>query len=164
MWKEQYERIIRGVARLEGSYSGLTGLEHYDGAHFADFRDAVIHVFQDILHLRDWLKNDPAVTVPAQDLDRLFSGNVAASRNLHAARDVANGSKHLVINSPSISADTKVSRTGQITWTPSGTMRDSPIKHSINIDLGSGNFVDALDLARRCVDDLNGFLGSRGLI
>jgi hypothetical protein len=113
MWEEQYFRMLRSVQRVKKYYDGLIGLDHYDGSQaFLEFRDFVIHVFQDIFHLRDWLKNDSSVTVVNADIDALFSRNPGASPNLHIARDIANGSKHLVITSPSQSQNTKIAPTG----------------------------------------------------
>lgn len=166
MWKDQYSRMLRSIERVQQYYDGLTGLEHYDGGQaFPEFRDSVIHMFQDIFNLRDWLKNDPAVSTPDSVIDALCSGNPATSPNLHIARDVANGSKHLTITKPSQSKNTKVAATGNmaITFGPTGEMKDTVLKHSIFIDLGANNVVDALHTAKQCAAEWRSALLAWGL-
>lgn len=166
MWEEQYARMIRSIQRVQPYYDGLTGLDHYDGsAVFPEFRDAVIHLFQDIFNLRDWLKNDSGVAVTNQDIDATCSNNPSTYPNLHIARDVANGSKHLTITRPSGSADTKVAGTGHVavSFGAGGEMKSTILKHSIAIELSPSNFVDALDVAKGCVAEWDTALQGWGL-
>jgi hypothetical protein len=50
-WQEQYRRMIRSFRKLDGEYNNT---EVYD--------DDLYHFFEDVWHLKDWLKNDPAVS------------------------------------------------------------------------------------------------------
>ena len=165
MWKEQYDRIGRGIADLRVYYKGKSGYEHYDGAaEFPRFRDHVMHLFQDIFHLRDWLINDAAVNIPDADLHALFTRNFDKWPALHTARDVANAGKHLVLTmQPSVSKDAAVAKTGHLAINPSGDMKDTVIKHSIAVQIDASNAEDALALAERCLKEWHAFLSEKGL-
>jgi hypothetical protein len=163
MWEEQYERMQRALREVERYYEGLSGSRTYDVDDFQRFRDAVIHFFQDCFHLRDWLKNDPSVSIPDQDLFDLFNVR-SPSRHLPVSRDVANGSKHLRIDRPSVSRDAKVAPSGRLDWTPGSTMPEGVIRHSITVQIHATKVMDALELAKVCVKDWNAFLRSKRLI
>ncbi len=166
MWSEQYLRMIRSVERVQPYYDGLTGLDSYDGSKiFPEFRDAVIHLFQDIFNLRDWLKSDPSVEIPNHEIDAKCSGNPEACPNLHIARDVANGSKHLKISRPSQNADTKVAGTGRISisFGAGAEMKTTVLKHSILIELGAGEYADALEVAKGAISEWREALADWGL-
>jgi hypothetical protein len=82
-WNDQYERMVRAYARLS---------EPYESSIMYD--DDLIHYFQDCWHLKDWIKNDPALSIAnAIELE------VNAHQALRIVADLANGSKHYVRNS-----------------------------------------------------------------
>ena len=86
-WREQYDRMKRWLARLaEG--------ESVDERRVDDF----YAFFTCCFHLKDWLKADatlePAVGADAEGLFHPSRG----LRWLQVCADLANGSKHLVIN------------------------------------------------------------------
>mgnify|MGYP000701759998 CR=1 FL=1 len=166
MWNEQYQRMLRSFQRVQNYYDGLTGLEHYDGASvFPEFRDSVIHLFQDIFNLRDWLKNDQKISVSNSDIDSTCSGNSSKFPNLHIARDVANGSKHLRITRPSQSVDTRIAGVGhlEVSFGAGGEMKNTVLKHSIAIELGDSSLADALTVAGGCIAEWDEVLQNWGL-
>lgn len=58
-------------------------------------RDALFHFFQDAYHLKDWLKNDPLVTVAGAEIERA----VSEAPNLSMCADLCNGTKHRTLRS-----------------------------------------------------------------
>ena len=81
-WKMQWRRVERGFAKLSAVYNDC---ELYD--------DDLYHFFQDAWHLKDWIKNDPAVptNVRAQiekELDNITYFRITA--------DFANGTTHML--------------------------------------------------------------------
>ncbi len=56
VWREQYDRMLRGLDRVERHYRGFVEFDEFGPEHVADFRDDIVHAFQDVFHLRDWLK------------------------------------------------------------------------------------------------------------
>jgi hypothetical protein len=79
-WMSQYERMSRSYDRLSKTY---TSSVEYDD----DFQ----HFFQDCWHLKDWIKNDPSVSL---DID--IEAEVKAHKALRITADLANGCKHFV--------------------------------------------------------------------
>ncbi|MFI6454288.1 hypothetical protein ACIBF6_22330 [Streptosporangium amethystogenes] len=53
-WRDQYERMLRSRRELS-SAAGPGSM----GSKAA--RDILFHFFQDACHLKDWMKNDPAL-------------------------------------------------------------------------------------------------------
>ena len=91
-FREQLERIDRFMMIVEADSphkwaSGLLTI------------DAVVLACKSMWHLRDWILNDR--DFGAKDR-RGLEGDIYASRCLLACADLANGSKHLSLNSPQI--------------------------------------------------------------
>ncbi len=95
-WREQYDRVKRWHVRI--SESAL-----FDDHHLDDVNAFFIFCY----HLKDWLKKDRA-------LDRAI-GNAAESLVssddwLKLCADVANGAKHLVLDSPRVASGLQVDK------------------------------------------------------
>ena len=84
-WQEQYRRMMRSFRKLDGEYNNT---EVYD--------DNLYHFFQDVWHLKDWLKNDPAVS---QQVRTSVEADVQSVQALRLAADLANASKHFELRS-----------------------------------------------------------------
>ncbi|HEY3124111.1 MAG TPA: hypothetical protein VGK70_08600 [Thermoanaerobaculia bacterium] len=78
--------MIRSSRKLDGEYNNT---EVYD--------DDLYHFFQDVWHLKDWLKNDPAVS---QQVRTSVETDVNGVQALRLAADLANGSKHFELRFP----------------------------------------------------------------
>jgi hypothetical protein len=78
--------MIRSFRKLEGEYNNT---EVYD--------DDLYHFFQDVWHLKDWLKNDSAVS---QKVRTRVETDVTSVPALRLAADLANGSKHFELRVP----------------------------------------------------------------
>ena len=85
-WREQYDRMHRGLRRLLTISRGEGTLSSSDEA-----RDALYHFFQDAYHLKDWILNDDAVVIDGKGLEDRISDNEALS----LCTDLCNGTKHL---------------------------------------------------------------------
>jgi hypothetical protein len=84
-WREQYDRVNRWHARIVGS----TSFEPRDVDDFYAF-------FVCCFHLKDWLKNDPSLDRGIGCAAEVFIKTRTVALQLCA--DVANGSKHFVID------------------------------------------------------------------
>jgi hypothetical protein len=167
-WREQYDRVLRARVRVTEHYAVKAGYKTFGGDDFQRFRDDILHCIQDIFHLRDWVKNDQSVDVDLGVLKTLFIGDPVCSPYLHMARDLANGSKHLVLDrARSSEVDIAISPTGSVDWTPAGNMEDGVIAQALQIEVGSGDGVtrmDALAFIDACMQEWDEFLRGEGLI
>jgi hypothetical protein len=93
-WPDQYERMLRSNARLAAA-STLSNV----GSDEA--RDMLFHFFQDAYHLKDWLKNDPALAMSKADKDALEL-HISATAPLARCADLCNGVKHLRLATPRV--------------------------------------------------------------
>lgn len=80
-WRMQWHRVERGFAKLSAAYNNT---ELYD--------DDIYHFFQDAWHLKEWIKNDPAVDSKMREQIELEVRKVGVFR---IAGDFANGIKHM---------------------------------------------------------------------
>jgi hypothetical protein len=81
-WREQYDRMRRSYERLTAIAAGRTA------GSSDEARDALFHFFQDAYHLKDWIKNDPAVMTT--DVEGLINNTDV----LRLCADLCNGTKH----------------------------------------------------------------------
>lgn len=84
-WEGQWARAMRSMAKLPGEQPPTS---YFD---FAQVEDAYVHCMQDLWHVKDWLKNDPAVPQSAKDALEPY---VDATWELQLVADLANGTKH----------------------------------------------------------------------
>lgn len=83
-WHDQYERMGRSHQWFVDCATGRSGA----GSNVT--RDSLYHFFEDAYHLKDWLKNDPSVTIPAAIVEEAVK-----SYPLNVCADLCNGIKHL---------------------------------------------------------------------
>jgi hypothetical protein len=84
-WGMQWSRVERGFAKLSKVYNDT---ELYD--------DDVYHFFQDVWHLKDWIKNDPSISKTVRNS---IENEVKNVRSFRIAADIANGTKHMELTS-----------------------------------------------------------------
>jgi len=90
-WSEQYDRVIRWYDRCAAIQAGRVHDVSSD-----NYVDEVYAFFQNCYHLKDWIKNDPAVAQPARDAVEDY---VTGSRPLRLSADLCNALKHLKVTS-----------------------------------------------------------------
>jgi hypothetical protein len=138
---EQFDRVRRMLNRIENNV----------GRSVSDYGDDVWSFFQNCWHLKDWIKNDPHVSIHGS-IEDLVKG----SAPLMICADLANATKHLQF--------TKYVRVGakpshaNITITPG-----EPSTVQYLVDPGTGAQLDALDLARHCVSEWERLLAAHGV-
>jgi hypothetical protein len=143
-WREQYERMLRSHAKLKQVTSG----QHNIGSD--DARDAMMHFFQDAYHVKDWLKNDPNVSVDSE-------AAVRASVVLEVCADQANGGKHMALN--------HLARHGAAPTAQNvAIMIGVGSAHSWPIEAADGTTWDADKLADDVIATWNAFLKANGLL
>src|SRR2546430_2415004 len=94
-WQEQWQRIRRSYDAVLRSRDGFRSDNPFGTE---GYRDEVFFLFQNLWHLKDWIKNDSAVPQTARDQVEQWLDN--DGHNLKIAADVANGSKHLTLSNP----------------------------------------------------------------
>jgi hypothetical protein len=169
-WADQHARLLRAHNRLQDLLGRRT-----ESADPLDALDSLYHFCSDALNLRDWIANDlPQHGASASRLLR-------SSKALAACRDIANGSKHLVLTGESYTTGTtsghaEVTQRGVVIspapfWmslTGAPPPPDYPTigttQTTFTIDAGANGSFDALDLAQQAVDDWTAWLRSRRLL
>lgn len=87
-YEDQYKRMLR-------SFEKITGVNHPQDPNY---RDDVIHFFQDCYHLKDWIKNDEIIKVKYKKLPEKVEKFVLSSEIMGIVADIANASKHLELD------------------------------------------------------------------
>lgn len=145
------KRVILNVPR-ESLLEIATAVRATVGAD--DVLDIVQVFFQQCFHLKDWIKNDPAAGRASRAVERF----VADSAVLELARDICNGSKHLVLRAPRA---TPTLKHGPFVLGQRGGGLFVGAAPRIEID---GKDHDAFDLADQCVAAWNVFMRNQRLI
>lgn len=138
-WEAQLDRVWRWHERLAESCADPTSSPE-------ERVDFLLAFFQNCYALRDWLKNDAAVS--NNELDVVMQDNQC----LRVCRDIANGSKHLKIDRPSVDPGFSIGREYCGDRTPERWF----------VIVGN-DFVDALALSNECLDAWRTFLRGHGL-
>jgi hypothetical protein len=147
-WRMQYDRMQRSFARMKKTSTG---------SHSAEYDDAVYHFFQDVWHLKDWIANDPSLPVPAKVA---ISAAVFADKDLLAAGDFANGTKHFELHKK-VHAGTRISKRESIVYVYLDRPAHSEQKHELDI---RGRKTTAADLAQKAITKWDAILKSRKLL
>lgn len=153
LYREQYDRMKRWFNRLAAIYQGR---EHDMASD--NYVDEVYAFFLNCYHLKDWIKNDSAVPIAAQ---QAVEGHINGSRPLQLCADICNSLKHLRLS--------KGPRSGQ---SPAfgkkrfalnlGPGLPTTISLKYEIDTVSGP-EDAFKLASECVSAWEAFLNAHSL-
>lgn len=171
-WRDQYNRMLRSHKRLRVA-AGPTSLSSEDA------RDELYHFFQNAFHLRDWLKKDSSITIPATDIESLFSNTSNAVPALQLAADLANGIKHLGLDRPAKTGDKSTAFSNQDVGLTLGVFETvaefgPPASELLEpaaataeyrwTVTSSGQARDALDLADEVVAEWEKWLAAQGLL
>jgi len=133
---EQFLRVKRWYKRLEEISNGREDTRESDY-----YEDVLYAFFQNCFHLKDWAINSGALS---KDIINDF---IESNTDMKICRDLCNGSKHLVINNPSIDSNVSVNRRKY-----SISIGGGPTKIEIHYFVRTGNYppLDAFDLATNC--------------
>ena len=168
-WREQWERVLRMLARVQTVYDGRT-----EGGT-ADAKDDVYSFFQNVHHLRDWLWNDTTSGLKKRQINAV----IKRSTKLRICGDLCNGSKHSKLDQQPWTGDPGTAITKNDVNIEAPTARafalgggEQPVmppptpgvvRHKFYVQSG-GNEYDALDLAKDAVSTWRAFLVSRGVL
>ena len=142
---EQWQRVLRWQRRLHTIVS-----EHYDDADAVV--DHALALLQNCFCMRDWLSR----SLPSKETE---IQNLFSSRALSLCRDLANGSKHLAIDRPSVDARHSV----HASYVPPPLDGSSSSSYELVLAAG-GDMIPFLDLCATCVQELQRFLVAENLL
>lgn len=148
-WREQYERMGRGLGRL---VSATVVDRHVEDEYYC--------FFMWCYHLKDWLKNDDTVPASVRDAVEPF---VKESRCISVAGDLANGVKHLRLNAPKIDPNVKLSML-QPAFDPDAVQADAFATDDEIVVVVKGEYESAAAIADACVAAWHAFLCRHGLM
>jgi hypothetical protein len=152
--REQYERMMRRYARFTEINAGKV---HTVPGDF--YMDDIYSFFQDCYHLKDWIKNDPAVTATSKSQVENY---ISSKRSLCLCADLCNGAKHFKRTlSDRSKEDPKFGpKLFEVTMGPNPTV----VSLKCQIDMQDGTNIDAFKLATECVADWEAFLKVESLL
>lgn len=144
---QQYERIRRA----------LTHIKNNKNRNLVDYEDDVWSFFQNCWHLKDWVKNDEAIS---EVYRKKVESDVNNIQELKVCADLANRSKHLKLTSSRVDAQV-TKRNLHIYAGPPG---EGFGEYNFIIQLDNGNSYDAIQLAENAVKKWENLLTSYGVL
>jgi hypothetical protein len=142
-WRNQFKRMNRWYKRLQHAEKEL----EETGKLSVDDMDNILAYFQNSYHLRDWLKMEEVIG--SDILKELFQ----TCEPLKLCRDICNGTKHFILNNPSVDKDLQIGR-GALPWEGKG----------YRFIRAAGEQRDLFELAHSCQQAWLDFLGEQGIL
>jgi hypothetical protein len=150
-WQEKWERIL-------SKYETCTRECIFDYKSDARCRDSLEAVLADVWNLKDWLANDDSVALTRDDLHAFLETPEAF--HIRGCADVETRNKHLTVDDPR-REDTRLVLEANHSH-PSGL----PVVFSARrLYKGSASYdewEDAVEMARRAIEEWQAFLSSKG--
>lgn len=95
------QQLLRAY-RFRNRYAAqINGRSVLPDTSFNDLEDFLWAAFQNLWHVKDWLRNDPSID---GDVAQLAVADAENTRALLIAADMANGTKHYVLTSDRVGA------------------------------------------------------------
>jgi hypothetical protein len=152
-WREQYDRTVRWLDRFTELSVGRRHVTASD-----NYIDDVYAFFQNCYHLKDWIKNDPALP---QDIRDEVERYINQTRELSICADLCNALKHLSLsNSRSRENPSFGNKHYALHLGGEGTPIIS-LRYEVATAAGTE---DAYELAKKCVDAWTTFLRRWALV
>jgi hypothetical protein len=120
-----------------------------------NYVDDVYAFFQNCYHLKDWIKNDPSLSISSVDIENFING----SASLLLCADLCNSLKHLSLTRPRSSKNPTFGPK-QYGLTLGGGAPTIRLKYQIDTSTGP---IDAFTLATNCVNEWKTFFAAKGL-
>lgn len=150
--QEQFERTKRWHARFKEINDGR---DHNRESDY--YKDTVYAFFQNCWHLKDWIQNsDELGADKTNELVGWFHGHT----DMLICRDIANGSKHLLIKDPSIDKNISIGKS-QYSLSLGGPPK---IQVVYWIQTDKHGSLNAFDLADTLIANVEGQLKKYGLL
>jgi len=144
---KQWERVKRALLRIENNKN----------RQMDEYEDDVWNFFQNCWHLKDWIKNDPAINSVHQES---VECDVKKVDELVICADLCNRSKHLKLTCKRVDADV----TGRNININTGPPGEGYGEYNFIITIDDGRSFDAITVARISVEKWAGLLESYGAI
>jgi len=121
-------------------------------------KDSIEAVIADIWNLKDWLVNDPTAAVSVGDINALLSSTF----HISACGDIETVNKHYL-------ATNRHRENTELIWKGNHSHHSGfPVVFGVTRTYkdgsGSDNWEDALELARRAIEEWRKFLSTKGLL
>lgn len=149
---EQFERVKRWYQRFEEIDRGIKFDRDPDF-----YQDEVMAFFLNCYHLKDWIKNDSHISPSVRSKVEDYINNTYP---LKLCADIANGIKHLKLESPPRTGQQPEFGGKKYNLTLGSMGQVIQIKYSIDTQAGP---VDAFTLASDCVSSWENFLKNHQL-
>jgi hypothetical protein len=146
---EQFFRVKRWQERLKEISIGRADTRASDY-----YEDILYAFFQNCFHLKDWIVNSGALS------KNVVEDFINSNTDMKICRDLCNGSKHLIINNPSIGKNVSIVRR-DYSLSIGGGPAEIKVHYSVN---AGGLPLDAYSLAESCVIHWEVFLKEHDLI
>jgi hypothetical protein len=146
---EQYQRMIRSYNRFAVMDQG----QEYDRSS-ENYDDEAFAFFLNCYHLKDWIKNDNAAGLAAQNDVENF---INSSYPLKLCADICNSHKHLRLKAPRSDGNPRFAKRH---YKLLGDRTATTISLKFEIETSRGP-VDAFTLATQCVDEWKSFIISK---
>ncbi len=157
-YQEQLARVRRFLARVESS--SVNPKLELPPEKQTEYEDTLYAFFQNCWHPKDWIRNDG--TAPST-LKNDIENHCTRYQSLMLSADVANGSKHLLLNRPRVGG--KVTQEIMLRFMESFATGDSTfegVRYQYKIGDDTGNSFYALDVARQAVSDWETLIKTNG--
>ena len=145
--QKQFSRVQRALARVEKNKNRV--LEEYE--------DDIWCFFQNCWHLKDWVKNDGAISIKHRDA---VEKDVRKFEELKICEDLANRSKHLKLTR-NIQMNAEVKKRNTIIF--AGPPGEGYGKYEFKIQTANGREFDAIEVAKKSVEHWETILRSYGV-
>ena len=150
--QEQFKRAKRWYERFKNINNGM---KHDKSSE--NYEDEMYAFFMNCYHLKDWIRNDPAATSVANNVENYINNNL----DLKLCADLCNSLKHFYLNEniyPPRSKEDPKFGTKSATY----DIAKNSIKFNYTIDTLSGPR-DAFDIATKCMEAWDKFYSDNNL-
>jgi len=149
-YKEQYHRVLRYLEKVKNQNRGAL-----------EYSDDIWAFFQNCWHLKDWIKNDPAIS---NNIRNKIEKETKKFDSLMICADLANRSKHLELtfsirkDANITGIDSNIHTAPCIIYLNEETDSLKPqekgyVEHPFYIETSDGKKMDGLSVALQSVDD-----------
>lgn len=144
---QQFDRVTRWYDRFAQIDSGKVHDMSTDS-----YEDEVYSFFLNCYHLKDWIINDPTVSVDKTTVENFING----SQELRLCADICNGLKHMVRNRQRSGKSPEFGKR-DFAVQMGGQQQTISVKYTIETNTGS---IDAFALATNCYVAWQSFIAS----
>jgi len=154
---DQLQRVRRFLNRIDNP--NANSAKPLSPQEQIDYEDMLFGFFQNCWHLKDWIKND--ITAP-----RTLSGPIetlwAQYQSLKLCADVANATKHLILNTSRVNGRLLRAIEARINESVVSGESTTEVRYEYKIADNAGNSHSAIAVARQAVSDWEKLITQNG--